>query len=97
LGVYMLKAMSDVEDLLGKVDKEKPKKEVKEVRVRKGKSGGHIMEHHHTRPEHHPVEEHVTSTNKDMMAHMMENMGQEEPESNAEAQSEVQPEAQPAQ
>lgn len=71
--------MSSIHDAayehLGGGKHEKPKKEIKEVRVRKGKSGGHVIEHHHTHPEHHPMEEHVTKGDDAMAAHMMANMG----------------------
>jgi hypothetical protein len=71
-----MKAMEEIGDILGK-GSEKPKKELKEVRVRKA-GKGHIYEHHHTHPEHHPMEEHITSGNDDMIAHMMSNMGNPE-------------------
>lgn len=58
---------------------EKPKKELKEIRTRKGKSGGYIHEHHHTAPEHHPMEEHTSADQDGMMAHMMEHMGTPNP------------------
>lgn len=57
-------------------DHEKPKKEIKEVRTRKGKSGGFIHEHHHTHSDHHPVEEHTSANDQAMMAHMAASMGQ---------------------
>lgn len=53
----------------------KPHKEIKEIRIRKGKSGGHIIEHHHTHPEHHPVEEHVAPTMDALHDHMEDTMG----------------------
>jgi hypothetical protein len=55
--------------------KDKPAKKIKEVRVRKGTSGGHIIEHHHHSPEHHPMEEHATNGDAAMMAHMQQAMG----------------------
>lgn len=58
---------------------EKPKKEIHEIRVRKGKSGGHIIEHHHTHPSHHPMEEHVTKNDDEMAEHMMQNAGTPNP------------------
>src|ERR1700675_2612061 len=51
---------------------DKPKKEVHESRTRKAKTGGYIHEHHHTRPEHHKMEEHATPNAKSMMEHMNE-------------------------
>lgn len=64
-----------VKDELGGEDGPKPKKEIKEVRTRKGKSGGYIHEHHHTRPEHHPMEEHTSADQDAMMEHMLQHMG----------------------
>jgi hypothetical protein len=54
---------------------EKPKKEIHEVRTRKATKGGFIHEHHHTRPEHHKMEEHTSPDVKGMLAHMNEHMG----------------------
>ena len=63
-----------------------PKKEIHEVRTRKGKSGGYIHEHHHTNPEHHPMEEHTSPNQDAMVAHMMANMGSPNPgEADADA------------
>lgn len=56
-----------------------PAKEVHEIRTRKGKSGGYIHEHHHTSPEHHPMEEHTSPNQDAMVAHMMQNMGSPNP------------------
>ncbi len=47
-----------------------PKKSVREIRTRKGKSGGYIHEHHHESPEHHPMEEHMSPDQNAMLAHM---------------------------
>lgn len=57
----------------------KPKKEIKEIRTRKAKSGGYIHEHHHTAPEHHPMEEHATQSQDGMVDHMMQHMGEPNP------------------
>jgi len=57
----------------------KPKKEIKHIVTKKAKSGGYIHEHHHTHPEHHPMEEHVSKDQDGMMAHMMEHMGEANP------------------
>lgn len=65
-----------------KLTGEKPKKhkkEVHEIRTRKAKSGGYIHEHHHTRPEEHPIEEHTTPDQDAMAAHMIEHMGEPNP------------------
>lgn len=66
-------------------DPEMPKKMVHEMRIRKGKSGGHIIEHHHKMPMHHPMEEHTTSTKKQLADHVMQHMSEpdEAPEAGA--------------
>lgn len=48
-----------------------PKKHVREVRTRRGASGGYIHEHHHMSPEHHPMEEHTSPDQDAMVQHMM--------------------------
>jgi hypothetical protein len=68
----------------------KPKKRIKSIHTRKAKSGGYIHEHHHTRPDHHPVEEHVSADKEAMLAHMAEqapNMGEPEGDEQAAAPS----------
>jgi hypothetical protein len=35
------------------------KKEIDHIRLHEGENGGHILEHHHTEPMHHPMERHV--------------------------------------
>lgn len=50
-------------------------KKIKEIRTRRGHKGGYIHEHHHTHPEEHPMEEHVSPDQDAMVNHMMENMG----------------------
>lgn len=64
---------------LGGGKHETPKKEIKEIRTRKGKSGGYIHEHHHTHPEHHQMEEHTSKDDDAMAAHMLANMGTPNP------------------
>lgn len=58
---------------------EKPKKEIREIRTRKAKSGGYVHEHHHSHPEHHAPEEHVSADQDAMMQHMASAMGQPNP------------------
>lgn len=58
--------------------KKHPKK-IKEIRTRKGTGGGYIHEHHHTHPEDHPMEEHVSPDQDAMVDHMMANMGEGNP------------------
>jgi hypothetical protein len=53
----------------------KPKKEISHIVTRKSANGGHIHEHHHTHPAHHPKEEHTTSGDDAMAEHMLQNMG----------------------
>lgn len=60
-------------------DTPKPKKEIKHIVTKKAKTGGYIHEHHHTHPEHHPMEEHVTPDQDSMMDHMMQHMGTPNP------------------
>lgn len=50
-----------------------PKKEIRELRIRKGHGGnGHIIEHHHMS---HPMEEHVTTGDDEMIGHVLGNVG----------------------
>lgn len=65
---------------------ETPKKEIKHVITRKSKNGGHIHEHHHTHPDHHPMEEHTTHGDDAMVEHLLQHMGTPNPgEAEAEA------------
>ena len=57
----------------------KSKKELKEIRVRKAKNHGHIIEHHHTNPVDHPLEEHTTNSDDELANHMMQHMGTPNP------------------
>ncbi len=52
-----------------------PKKEIKEIRVKKSHNGGHIITHKHHHPEHHPDEEHTTKGDDEMVSHMMQHAG----------------------
>lgn len=69
----------DVADELGGKKDEKPKKEIKHIVTKKAKNGGYIHEHHHTHPEHHPMEEHVSPNQDAMVSHMMDHMGEANP------------------
>lgn len=53
----------------------KPKKEIREIRVRKSHDGKHIIEHHHHYPEHHPMEEHTAGDMSDLHSHMDDHAG----------------------
>ena len=78
----MKHAMSLAEGVMSHGDAPKaamPKKVVHEMKIRRGKSGGHIITHVHKHPVH-PDEEHVTSTKEDLMKHVMEHMGKPEPD-----------------
>jgi len=66
-------------DAKGELGGGSAKKEIKHIVTKKAKSGGFIHEHHHTHPEQHPMEEHVTPNQDAMVQHMMENMGQPNP------------------
>lgn len=72
-------AFSAAGEAMGAESEHKHKKEVKEVRTRKGHKGGYIHEHHHTHPDEHPMEEHVSPDQESMAAHMMETMGSQNP------------------
>lgn len=72
----------------------KPAKEIDHIRIRKAKSGGHIIEHHHTHPDHHPKEEHVTRGDDQLAEHTLSAMGTPNPgEAEADAGT---PEAAPS-
>ncbi len=51
-----------------------PKKEVSEMRIRKGASGGHIIKHVHVHMHLHPDEEHVTHDTDGLVDHVMHHM-----------------------
>lgn len=57
----------------------KPKKEIDHIKIRKAKSGGHIVEHHHTSPADHKMEEHVMPNMDALHAHMEDTMGTPNP------------------
>lgn len=82
---------------LGGEKEHKPKKEIKEIRIRKPHDGkSHIIEHHHTAPEHHPVEEHVTHGDDELADHILANVGTPNPgEAEADAGQSGIPEAAP--
>lgn len=52
-----------------------PKKEIREISVKKSHNGGHVITHKHHHPDHHPDEVHTTHGDKDMAAHMLANAG----------------------
>lgn len=61
----------------------KPEKKLKEIRIRKSKNGGHIIEHHFTHPETHQMEEHISSNMGELHGHL-DNALAEEAEERAE-------------
>jgi hypothetical protein len=61
-----------------------PKKEIREISVRKSHNGGHIIKHKHHHPDHHPDEEHTTHGDKAMAAHMLANAGTPSPDAAAD-------------
>lgn len=54
---------------------EPPKKEIREMRIRKGASGGYVIEHHHTHFSH-PMEEHTAKDTDDLHDHLEQHMGE---------------------
>ena len=61
-------------EALGGSDK-KPKKEIKEMHVRKTANGKHIVTHKHHHPEHHPDEEHSMENMAALHQHMEDHAG----------------------
>ena len=60
----------------------KPPKKLKSIHTRKAADGSYIHEHHHHYPEHHKMEEHTSTDDKAMLAHLTEHaptMGAEAP------------------
>ena len=56
-----------------------PKKVIHEMKIRRGKSGGHIITHVHKHPMH-PDEEHVVANKADLLKHVADHMSEPEPE-----------------
>ncbi len=65
-------------------------KELSHVTVKRAKSGGHIITHHH---KNHPPDEHVAKNDKDMLAHVMASIGSGAPASGDPADAEGAPDA----
>ena len=61
-------------EALGGSDK-KPKKEIKEMHIRKTANGKHIVTHKHHHPEHHPDEEHSMEDMGALHQHMEDHAG----------------------
>jgi hypothetical protein len=61
-------------EALGGSDK-KPKKEIKEMHIRKTANGKHIVTHKHHHPEHHPDEEHSMENMAALHQHMEDHAG----------------------
>jgi hypothetical protein len=72
--------MDSTYDMVKGMGKDKaPKKEIEHMRIRKAKSGGHVVEHHHHSSAH-PKEEHVMADMKALHDHLdqhMDDSGQE--------------------
>lgn len=68
------RAMSAATHALGGKES-KPKKEIESMRIKRAANGGHIITHHHTHPEHHPSEDHVTKGDDELAQHVMTHMG----------------------
>lgn len=58
---------------------EKPKKEIREISVKKSHNGGHVITHKHHRPDHHPDETHTTKGDDEMAEHMLQHAGTPNP------------------
>lgn len=56
--------------------KTKAKKAIDHIKIRKMKTGGHIIEHHHTHPGDHPMEEHGAATMDKLHDHIDAAMGE---------------------
>lgn len=81
---------------------DKPKKEIKEIRVRKSHNGGHVITHEHHHPEHHPNETHTTKGDDALAEHMLQhagtpNPGEQEADPTGGAAAGADPNAAPAQ
>ena len=73
------KNMADIKDkMLASLsgDDKKPKKEIKEMHVRKTANGKHIVKHVHHHPEHHPDEEHAMDDMSALHQHMDDHAGE---------------------
>lgn len=53
----------------------KPKKEIKEIRIKKSHDGKHVIIHQHHHPEHHEDETHVASDMSELHKHMDDHAG----------------------
>ena len=71
--------MKSVSESLAGHHEEKPKKEIEHISIKKSANGGHIITHHHTRPEHHEPEDHTTKTDDELADHVMQTMGSPNP------------------
>lgn len=69
--------MDAAETLLGGHDV--PKKEIKHIITSKAANGGFVHEHHHTHPEHHKAETHISPDMDALHDHMEEHMGEPNP------------------
>lgn len=52
-----------------------PKKEIREITVKKSHNGGHVITHKHHHPDHHPDEVNTTKGDDEMAAHMLQHAG----------------------
>lgn len=58
---------------------EKPPKKISHIVHRHSANGDHIFEHHHTQPEHHPMEVHTKRGDDEMVEHMLDHAGTPNP------------------
>lgn len=74
-----MNAYKGASEALSGHDTHKPEKKIKEIRHRHGSDGSHIFEHHHTHPEHHPMEEHTAPNDDAAVDHFIQHATQPNP------------------
>lgn len=67
--------MSGMYDKVAGMPAAKPKKELDHMTLRKAKTGGHIIEHHHTEPGAHKMEEHLAPNMSALHDHIEKQYG----------------------
>lgn len=74
----MAETMKHLADVMGG-GSSKPAKKIHHIRHRRTANGGHVFEHHHTHPEHHPTEEHSYDTTDGAVSHFIDHATDENP------------------
>ena len=70
-----------VKDGLGDSKPHAPKKEIDHIKSYKSHTKGDVIhEHHHTHPDHHPMEKHTSRGDDEMAQHMLQNLGSQSPD-----------------